>query len=660
LRRIGIDTGGTFTDLVYAEDARIVVEKVPSTPNRPEEAVIAGLKVLDVRDDNKNITYGSTVATNSILERKGARVALAATRGFEDIIFIGRQNRPQLYSLNPRKVAPLVREEMVVGIRERLSAEGTVIEDLSGLERAADRLRKMRPEAIAVCLLHSYANPRHERLLKEALDAALPGIPVTLSSDISPEHREYERTSTTLLNAYVLPVMRKHLSLLEEGIGPGRLRVMQSNGGCISAGRAAEEPIKTVLSGPAGGVVGALWMARTAGHENIITFDMGGTSTDVSLCSGRPRLTGEYSMEGLPMKTPVMDVHTVGAGGGSMVKRDRGGGLRVGPESAGAEPGPICYGRGGDTVTVTDANLMLGRLPDAGLLGGNMELNGKAARRGLDLLADRVEMEPMDLAEGIISMALSTMRRAITVISTQRGYDPRDHVLVSYGGAGPLHACELAREMGMNRVLVPAYPGVLSAFGMAVSDVVKHYSASVMRETDKLDHGEIEALFEPLERKARAEMEREGFRDENILMERSLDMRYRRQGYELNIPFDETFGDRFHREHLTRYGHFDVEEPVKIVNLRLKVLGLTEKTEMVPVKMRNENDDGTGEPFYDELFYHGKELEAALYERAELRGGDSLVGPALVTEYSATTFIPPGFSAKINPLRGLEICEDRI
>lgn len=658
MNRIGIDTGGTFTDVVSIIDGKMIVEKVSSTPSEPEKAVLSCLGDLRVPDTGKIVTYGSTVATNAILERKGARVALVTTEGFEDVIFIGRQNRPDIYDLHPRKPPALVSEKMVFGISGRIAPDGSELEGLKGLLDAARKVRTSDPEAVAVCLLHSYANPRHERAVGRKLGEILDGVPVSLSCDICPEHREYERTSTTLLNAYVLPVMERHLNRLKAGLVPARLRVVQSNGGSISAEKAALAPVGTVLSGPAGGVMGALRAARGAGYENVITFDMGGTSTDVSLCAGAPAMTGEYSIDGLPLRTRVIDIHTVGAGGGSIVRRDTGGGLRVGPASAGAVPGPVCYGRGGDRITVTDANLVLGRLHSGTFLGGRMELDATAARRAIKTMASEVGMDAIELAEGIVSMANSTMLRALGVISTRRGHDPRDFILVCYGGAGPLHACELAREQGIKRILVPAYPGVLSARGMVLADVLKDHSASFLKPLEEAGRGEIDDVFAALKERAFGEMEDEGFSEDQLVFERSVDLRYRGQGHELNVPYGNDIPSRFHAAHLGRYGHCDEGETVEIVNLRLSARGMTVKPPVIPAAKVADSTTEAAVLARKDLYFGGEYHEATVYDRGKLGIGAELPGPALVTEYSATTFIPPGFSASVDPYGGLDICSD--
>ena len=656
MRRIGIDTGGTFTDLVCIEDGKVIIEKQLSTPGEPALAVLNVLNSIGGIKQRKEITYGSTIATNAILERRGARVALVATEGFEDVIFIGRQDRPDLYSLYPKKPEPLVGRDMVFGVKERTLATGEIMENIAGLPEVVRSICRVRPEAIAICLLHSYAEPKNEQFLAKVFSESFPRIPVTLSSDILPEYREFERTSTTVLNAYVQPLVGSHLEQIGGAKGPGGLRIMQSNGGSISVSRAREEPVKTVLSGPAGGVIGAYHMARLAGFDRIITFDMGGTSTDVSLCSGRAHTTSEYSISGLPLRIPVLDIHTVGAGGGSIVHRDTAGGLHVGPRSAGASPGPVCFGKGGSDLTVTDANLILGRLRGHGFLGGRMNLQREEAYRAMEALASEMNIDTLELAEGIIRIANTAMQRAVMAISVQRGHDPRDFTLTSFGGAGGLHACELSRELGIGHVMIPRNPGVLSAFGMIISDVKKDYSHPLFKTDEGIGYESLVDAFEPLELRGIEDLREEGFEDERIVLVRSLDMRYRRQSYELNVPFSESFLPAFHESHFKRYGHCHREEQVEIVNLRLEGVGITDKP---PIPSLHGNSSGMDDSVLGEsqVYFDGMERDALVYERDGLAAGDAIDGTALVTEYTSTTLIPPGYRAVVDRYGDLVICE---
>ena len=467
--RIGIDTGGTFTDFVRLDGASVRTLKLLSTPANPALAILEGLtRLLD--DEPCEIFHGSTVATNALLERKGARTALISTRGFEDIIEIGRQNRPKLYSLYPSRPDPLVPSALRFGITERVLYDGSVLVPLRTAELRAirERLRRKRVQSLAVCLLFSYANPEHERRIGEALRGL--GIPISLSHVILPEYREYERTSTTVLNAYLAPVMGRYLGDLEKQLQPARgrkgckLRIMQSSGGAVSARIAIREPVRTILSGPAGGVVGAWEIARKAGYQNILSFDMGGTSTDVSLCQGEIRITSESMIAHCPIGVAAVDIHTVGAGGGSIARIDEGGALRVGPESAGADPGPICYGKG-DQITVTDANLCLGKLDPDYPLGGTLRLTPGKVEPALRALGRQMDVRtPQAAAQGVVDVANANMEAALRVISVERGYDPRDFTLVTFGGASGLHAVELAANLSIPRVLIPENPHMITGW----------------------------------------------------------------------------------------------------------------------------------------------------------------------------------------------------
>ncbi|HEY5870778.1 MAG TPA: hydantoinase/oxoprolinase family protein, partial [Candidatus Tectomicrobia bacterium] len=477
--KIGVDTGGTFSDFMLMDGDTLVIHKVLSTPDNPARAVLQGLRHLQPDLSGVDVVHGSTVATNALLERKGARTALITTRGFEDVLEIGRQTRPHLYDPFVRKQPPLVPARLRFGVAERLAYNGAILTALTAheIDTVLARVRRSGAASLAICLLHAYANPVHEEALLRA--AAQLGIPVSASHQILPEFREYERCSTTVVNAYLRPIMQRYLQTLATELHGARLSVMRSNGGVMSAARAHQEAVHTVLSGPAGGVVGAFQVAREAGYPRAITFDMGGTSTDVALCDAQLRTTSETIVAGCPVKVPVLDIHTVGAGGGSLAYLDPGGALRVGPQSAGADPGPVCYGKG-TGVTVTDANLYLGRLHARWFLGGQMQLDVARAREAVEQFAGQLRMTPEAACEGIVEVVNANMEGAIRVISVERGHDPREFVLVSFGGAGGMHAADLARRLSMPTVLVPANPGILSAFGMLITDYVQEYAQTVL------------------------------------------------------------------------------------------------------------------------------------------------------------------------------------
>jgi N-methylhydantoinase A len=648
---IGVDTGGTFTDFVLMDEGRITVHKEPSTPDNAAKAVIAGLKEL--HEGAATIVHGSTVATNALLERRGARTALVTTAAFEDVLEIGRQTRTQIYDLNVQKAPPLVPSELRLGVKERVGYDGEVIQELENesLSALVERLRELDTEAIAVCLLHAYANPEHERAILQALDGKVDAF-VTASHRVLPEFREYERCSTTVVNAYVGPVVSRYLDLLAKALDADSVRIMQSNGGLVSLEAAQHYAVQTVLSGPAGGAVGGFEIASRAGFDHVITFDMGGTSTDVSLCPGELSRTNEAIIGEAPIRVPVIDVHTVGAGGGSIAYRDPGGSLRVGPRSAGAVPGPICYQRGGTELTVTDANLFLGRLSPEHFLGGKQKLPLDQVRATMESFAAEMSLAPAEAAEGILRVANATMERAIRVISLERGYDPRDFTLVCFGGAGAMHAADLARSLSIPRVLVPQAAGILSALGMLLADFVRDYSRTLLVASAKLDRAGLESAFKELEERAIREYEREGFSAEQLVLERSLDMRYVGQGYELNVPLTDDFVAAFHDRHNHRYGYSDPARATELVNVRLKAIGRTNKPDLARHELRDE--DGSVAIIGEcQMVFDGRKSKASLVDRSLLEPGNALAGPALVVEYSTTTVVPPDFHCRMDEWQNL-------
>jgi N-methylhydantoinase A len=680
LIRIGIDTGGTFTDFVVARNSRLISFKLPSTPLNPAKSILAGIaRAVDlVGLHSFDIVHGTTVATNAILERKGARTALITTEGFEDVIEIGRQARPELYNLMVTKPAPLVSRDLRFGVAERVGPDGSIITPLEQkeLSEIVARIKKAEPESIAVCFLFSFANEAHELQVEKALESC--GIPVSLSCKILPEYREYERTSTVVINAYLVPLMSRYLRSLEKQLlstlekssfstngkntpskaPPTRklktkgstaavasLRVMQSNGGSVSAATAASEPVRAILSGPAGGVVGAIRICSQAGFDNIITFDMGGTSTDVSLCKGKARTTNEALVGGFPVAVPVIDIHTVGAGGGSIARVDEAGSLRVGPQSAGADPGPVCYGRG-EQITVTDANLVLGRFGNAQLLGGEMKLDRDRAKRFMTKLAaemSRFEGRPVTeerAALGVIQVANANMESALRVVSVERGQDPRLFSLVSFGGAGGLHVCELAAALRIPRVIIPRSPGTLSALGVLYGDVVKDYSRTMMTGTKGSVSEKLERSFKRLEMQGLRDLKREGFRQDRVRLVRSVAMRYIGQSFEIEVPWSKRFVVAFHSAHEERYGYSDSSRPTEIVSLKVKAIGLTPKTRL---ESRTASKQKPPRPTHTEKVYLSERPTGVpVYLRDELRAGVTLNGPAIVTEYSSTTLLPNG------------------
>lgn len=666
-RAVGVDTGGTFTDFVWLQDGQLRIHKQLSSPDDPSRAVLEGLVRQGTAPDAP-VVHGSTVATNALLERRGARTALVTTAGFADVLAIGRQNRPELYALVPQKPPPLVPREWRLEVAERVGAQGEVLAPLreESLAAVAAALAEAEIESVAVCLLFSYLYPAHEQAVRGYLLAAgLPNLQhISLSSEILPEYREYERTATTVINAYVAPVMGRYLRRLEAGLAPRPLAVMQSNGGVIGAGRAAQEAARTVLSGPAGGVVGAFHVAAQAGYTAIISFDMGGTSTDVALCPGRLPLTGTGEVVDMPLRLPTLDIHAVGAGGGSLAFVDAGGALQVGPDSAGADPGPICYGLRGAPpkhtigsgtgealwVTTTDANLVLGRLQPDEFLGGAMALQGERAEQALVALARELgAASASEAAWGVIQVANATMERAIRRISVERGYDPRAFSLVAFGGAGPLHACELAASLQIPRVLAPAVPGVLSALGMLVAAPTRDYTQTALQAVPA-DGAEIDpwltAAFAPLIAQAQAEMAAEGY--PQPLLRRSLDIRYAGQSHELTVPYEPgAVAAHFHEAHRQRYGYEQADAGVEIVTLRLQAVA-----EMEPPPLpREEPGPPDARQALDgqrEVWFSGEPLLAGLYRRDRLRAGHRFAGPAIVVQYDTTTVVPPGWAATVD------------
>lgn len=659
--RVGVDTGGTFTDFVFESDGQLQVFKLASTPADPSQAISHGLRQIASANncslDQLEVTHGTTVGTNALLQRRGARVVLITTKGFEDVLAIGRQARPELYNLNVVRQAPLVSKELRLGIAERVTASGEILIALedSELRSLLKRIQVLKPEAIAVSLLFSFVHPEHEQRIAVALEEF--GVPVSISHQILPEYREYERTSTVVINAYLQPVMGVYLKRLES-YAP-RLRVMQSSGGIISASAAVAEPVRTILSGPAGGVVGAMSLATTAGYRKVITFDMGGTSTDVALVDQEgTRMSSEALVAGMPVAVSLMDIHTVGAGGGSIARVDEGGSLRVGPESAGADPGPACYGKS-LLPTVTDAHVVLGHFGGRGLLGGEFKLDVQRAQRALSLLAadmskvsDR-KVTVSGAAEGVLAVVNTNMERALRHISVERGFDSRDFVLVPFGGAGGLHAVALARALRIPRVLVPTSPGALSAVGVLTADVVKDQSRTVMLAAGAESNEQLERVFQQMESEARSILVNEGFAKDRQKHERSVAARYRGQSFELQIKATSAdIARQFHRAHRARYGYAEEVNAVEIVSARLRSGGTVKqlrRRRFASVKTRLRPDE------YVVAHFGGKKQRTAVYERERLLAGAAFVGPAIVREYSGTTLVPESAAVEVDKYGNLLI-----
>jgi N-methylhydantoinase A len=611
--RIGIDTGGTFTDFVVLdENGRLESFKLRSNPASPADVILEGLRRIAAK--RAEVIHGSTVATNALLERKGARTALVTTRGFEDLIAIGRQNRPELYNLTPLLPIPLVPRELCFGVDERVLFDGSIERslDIGDLPR---RIEESGAESVAICLLHSYQNDVHERRLLESLDGF-----VCASCEISPEFREFERASTTVINAYVGPMMERYLGDLERR-SPHKISIMQSNGGLLLASEARKHAVRTILSGPAGGIVGAVEIARLGGFRKALTFDMGGTSTDVALAAQKPRLTTEARIDNFPVRVPMLDIHTVGAGGGSIARVDAGGSLRVGPESAGAMPGPACYGAGED-ATVTDAHVVLGRIVADQLIGGQMRLDIAAAERAVARVGAALSLDTIQTAAAILRVANSNMERAIRAVSVERGEDPREFPLVAFGGCGGLHACEIAEELGIATVIVPRLAGALSALGMLLADRTRDYSIGALGAADH------EVGFRKLEKQARKDVR-------GATLERYADVRYAGQSYELTIPD----GGDFHKEHHRIYGYSDRLRPTQFVTLRVRAIVRIEKPSL---RVRAERG---AKPGLRRVWTGGRWREIHSSPRESI-GSRSLSGPALITDYGSTTLVPSGWSIR--------------
>jgi N-methylhydantoinase A/oxoprolinase/acetone carboxylase beta subunit len=653
---VGIDTGGTFTDLVAIIGNEIRVHKVLSTPADPANAVIRGLREMLHDAPPDGVTYSSTVATNALLEKKGARVALFTNAGFEDLVEIGRQNRDDLYALAPSRPEPLVSRAMRFGVTERTLFDGSTIKTLSRNELARIRRLASRSgaEALAICLLHSYANPKAEESIARAL--APLGRPLSVSHRILAEYREYERFSTAVVNAYVAPRMSSHLKNLETRLKGARLRVMQSNGSAIGADLARAEPVRTILSGPAAGVIGAASLVAQAsacdlaspfGTDRFITFDMGGTSTDVSMFDRRARIRTLSHPDGYAVRTPVIDIHTVGAGGGSIARIDAGGSLRVGPDSAGADPGPACYGRG-DLCTVTDADLVAGRLVAANFLGGQMKLYPDRAVHVVSRLARAMKTNPAAAARGVIRVVNANMERAIRVITVERGYDPRDFALLAFGGAGPMHACELALDLDIHRIVMPRNPGLLCAWGASSAPLGREYSLTV--RTTNPGYRELLARASKLIRRAHTELRAEGARA--IRHELWLDMRYRGQSYELEIALTPRFVADFHSTHRRTFGHSTASAAVEVVNIRIRAVSVASAAK----PKRIARHPGPAAPVSNgRVIVGGRERTVPIYDRDSLSAGARIRGPIVVVELSSTTYVAPEFTMRVDDFGNLQL-----
>jgi N-methylhydantoinase A len=644
---VGVDTGGTFTDFLLWRDGSIQTHKVLSTPAAPEQAILQGIAELGLDPVGLHVVHGSTVATNAVLEGKGVRTLYVANHGLGDLLTIGRQARPDLYDLQPTARLPPVPPELCIETGGRLGADGQWVEplgatDLHALKAAIDRLA---PESVAINLLFSYLDDSAERALANAVPK---GTFVACSSEVLPVTGEYERGIATWINARIGPIVARYIERLATGLSGARISVMQSSGEAVTATQAARHTSRLLLSGPAGGLAGAAFAAAGDAFPRLLTFDMGGTSTDVAVVDGEPRLTTNGRIAGFPITLPMVDMHTIGAGGGSIARLDAGGMLMVGPESAGADPGPACYGRGGREATVTDANLALGRIDPDGFLGGRMRLDTHAAHAALARLAQGMGLSIEEAALGVVRVADEHMARALRVISVRRGLDPRDFILTSFGGAGGLHVCALAEALAMTRALVPVHAGVLSALGMVVTPPGRTLTRTRLGLLDQASDLEIESALTDLAELGIAELEQEGLTRDALRVERSLDLRYRGQSHTLNLPWTqlaETI-ESFHGHHRERYGH-RLDLPVELVNLRVRVRGpipdlvlprTTEFARRPPAARANADRCPT---------------QVARLSREDLGRGRELSGPAIIADALATTWLAPGWRARLDHVGNL-------
>ena len=673
--RIAVDTGGTFTDLCVLEEnsGSVFVTKVPSTPKNPALAVINGFtQIMDIlkfkASETSFFIHGTTVATNALIEGKGAKIAFITTKGFEDVLYIGRQNRPDLYNHWIRKPKPMVSRQHCYGVDERILYTGAVLKAIEkdDVLKIIKNIKFEGIKSIAVSLLHSYANPSHENKLIEIINKEYPEAHVTLSSKVLPEFREYERGSTICINAYVMPKINDYVAFLEDKLNEAGLSsdlyIMQSNGGVITAETARKVSARTVLSGPAGGALtGAILAKNSSQKGNVITIDIGGTSSDISLIEdSTPTLTMESSIEGYPIKLPMIDINTIGAGGGSIAWIDSGGALQVGPESAGAVPGPVCYGNGGKLPTVTDANVILGRINPEYLLDGAMKIYLDDAIKVMEEeVAKPLGISVLEAAEGIIKIVNANMIRGIRRVSVEKGFDPREFDLAPFGGAGPLHGLEIAEALNINRVVIPDHPGIGSAFGMLFADVRHDFVKTHIRLINEVDHETIESFFNAMENDAVSQLSYEGFSEENIVLTRRVDVRYYHQAYELTVPIKNlTFNDstiqeliqEFNQLHNRNYGYSRENEPIEIVNLRLVALGKLPSMHLKPTEKPNKV---TARKHSRSVYFDSKAFETPIYHRDSLSFGEIIEGPAVIEQLDSTIIVTPKFNASLDSYNNL-------
>jgi len=680
--KLGVDVGGTFTDLVLIDERTkmINITKVPSTPRSPDQGVLNGIKKVSTLfeiDPSKIdfLIHGTTVATNALIERKGIETALIVTKGFRDVLHIARQIRPKLYNFFERRPDPFIPRHLRFEVPERIVYTGEIRQPLDeGAARfIADQIAEREIKVVAVCLLHSYANPVHEKRVREILLERTPGLKVSLSSEVLPEFKEYERMSTTVINAYVMPIVERYLHQIQERLKQlqvkSDLHIMQSNGGVMTSETAGQKSVHTVLSGPAAGVLGGVTLAKMVGEEDVITIDMGGTSFDVSLAyKGQPTFTMESDIGGHIIKIPMIDIKTLGAGGGSIAWVDQGGALQVGPQSAGADPGPACYGQGGKEPAVTDANIILGYLNPAYFLGGEMKLNPDLAQQAIvEKVAKPMGLTLEQAAEGIIRVVNATMIRGIRMVSVERGYDPRDFTIVCFGGAGPVHAVKLAQELDIPKLIVPEGPGVNCALGLLMADFRHDYSQTFLHLLRTLDPTHLTQGFRALEEKAVEQMVQEGVPKGDVVLRRTLDLRYLGQGYELEVYAPnknyekgdlDSLARELNRVHHEKYGYSMPSDTAEIVNLRLTAIGGLTKPEIREESYAG-TDPGAALKERRRVYMDGTFLEAPIYERKRLKCGNKIKSPAIIEQLDSTTVLFQGYAATVDRYRNLIIEQER-
>ena len=642
---LGVDTGGTFTDLVYFDGQNLHVHKELSTPSAPERAILNGITALGIEIGDLHIVHGTTVATNALLEGKGARTVFITNHGFKDLLLIGRQTRKELYNLTPKKVRTIFDPQLCLEVGGRINAQGQTLQPLSTdeLDELTSKINQLNAEAVAICLLFSFVDDSYEREVRKRLDDQLF---VSISSEVLAEYREYERGLATWINSYLGPVMHGYLSRLRKQLQSEKISVMQSHGLTLNAGTAQNNAVRLLLSGPAGGLWGSLHAGKNIGHTQLLTFDMGGTSTDVSIINKDFKLTNHAEISEFPIAVPMLDIHTIGAGGGSIAWIDEGGLLQVGPESAGAIPGPACYAQGGTLATVTDAHVVLGRLPLSCKLAGNLSLDYKAAERAVENIAQKLNLDIQACAKGIVQIANEQMVQALRVISVHRGHDPNNFTLVSFGGAGGLHVCDLANALNIKYALVPENAGVLSAFGLLIAPPGKEDSLTHIKLLEDCKDSEIEKLFSQLEKKIRKDLEAELSKTYNF--KREIDVRYHGQSAALKLAWINTkqSANDFHKQHKNRYG-YALNMAVELVNLRLTISG--DSTVITTMQSRSKQH---GSPL-EYVILHELDQQVPVYKRTEIAINQELIGPAIITEKEATLYLAPHWCVSVQGSGGL-------